>query len=50
MLRWTQVGEWQVKLDLDPLEYGVWNWRFVVVDGPQGKNEGSPAASEALAF
>ena len=50
MFRWTQVGQWHVQLELEPLGYGVWNWSFVVVDGPHGKNEGPPAASEALAF
>ena len=47
MIYWTQVGEWHVKLELNPLKDGGWDWSFLVVDGPEGRIDGPPASSEA---
>jgi hypothetical protein len=49
MIKWTQIGEWRVKLELEQLANGLWEWRFLVVDGPSGMNQGEPVASDTLA-
>ncbi len=49
MLKWVEIDQWKVKIEVTSLHDQKWTWSFMAVDGPKGESL-VPADSSTAAY